>query len=107
MEAEGELAELVTLAQSHDYRDRVVAATGMARLAHLPAATTWLQKLLLDAEDTAVTEAAARALIARGDEHGIRALVAALTEADDNQVDWIESGVGDALGESSQPGSRL
>ncbi|KRE60213.1 hypothetical protein [Nostocoides sp. Soil756] len=95
-----EIARFAALSTSGDYRDRVAAVVGLAQFAEVPAVRKQLQQLVLDPEDTAVTEAGARALMARVDEPGLRVLSAALQEADDNHADWIEAGIADALGES-------
>lgn len=99
---EGQVAHLVALAQSESYRDRAAAATRLTRLADVPTAQAWLHRLVLDDEDTAVTEAAARALAARGDELALRVLAGAMSQADDNQLDWIAEGVQEALARSAE-----
>lgn len=99
-DASDEMARLAQLATSRDYRDRVAAVVGLANFAHRQEAGRQLRQLVLDTENTAVTEAGARALMARGDEPGLRVLSDALEEADDNQIDWIEAGIADSLGES-------
>ncbi|POX56905.1 hypothetical protein C3489_02630 [Streptomyces sp. Ru71] len=53
--------------------------------------------MLLDAEDTAVTRRTAHALTRAGGVAAARLLSVAVTEADDNQADWIRTGVQDAL----------
>lgn len=94
--------ELQVLATSEDYQDRRRAAVGLARSADQPAAGVLLCGLVLDAEDTAVTLAASTALMERGDRAGLGILAAALATADDQQGNWIEAGIADALGESDE-----
>ncbi|GGT78886.1 hypothetical protein GCM10010207_88240 [Streptomyces atratus] len=53
--------------------------------------------LLLDAEDTAVTRQTAEALTRVGTVPAIRLIALAVAEADDNQADWLQTGVHDAL----------
>ncbi|QDY81395.1 hypothetical protein FQU76_29910 [Streptomyces qinzhouensis] len=61
--------------------------------------------LLLDAEDTAVTRQTAEALARVGTVAAIRLIALAVAEADDNQADWLQTGVYDALaGPDRAPG---
>ncbi|MET7350905.1 hypothetical protein [Streptomyces mirabilis] len=53
--------------------------------------------LLLDVEDTAVTRQTAEALARVGTVAAIRLIALAVAEADDNQADWLQTGVCDAL----------
>lgn len=53
--------------------------------------------LLLDVEDTAVTRQTAEALAWAGTVAAIRLIALAVAEADDNQADWLQIGVHDAL----------
>ncbi|MGW8326815.1 hypothetical protein ACWGLE_02770 [Streptomyces sp. NPDC055897] len=53
--------------------------------------------LLLEADDTAVTRQTAEALTRVGTVAAIRLIALAVAEADDNQADWIQTGVQDAL----------
>lgn len=53
--------------------------------------------LLLDVEDTAVTRRTAEALTQVGTVAAIRLVALAVAEADDNQSDWLQTGVHDAL----------
>ncbi|MFD6288590.1 hypothetical protein [Streptomyces sp. NPDC060205] len=53
--------------------------------------------LLLDAEDTAVIRQTAEALTRVGTVAAMRLVALAVAEADDNQADWLQSGVHDAL----------
>lgn len=94
--------QLQVLATSEDYKDRRRAAVGLARLADEPAAGALLRELVLDAEDTAVTLAATAAVMGRGDRAGLGILAAALATADDQQRNWIEAGIAEALGESEE-----
>lgn len=53
--------------------------------------------LLLDVEDTAVTRQTAEALARVGTVAAVRLIALAVAEADDNQADWLQTGVYDAL----------
>lgn len=61
--------------------------------------------LLLDVEDTAVTRQTAEALARVGTVAAIRLIALAVAEADDNQAEWLQTGVHDALvGPGGVPG---
>lgn len=53
--------------------------------------------LLLDVEDTAVTRQTAKALARVGTVAAVRLIALAVAKADDNQADWMQTGVHDAL----------
>lgn len=53
-------------------------------------------RLLLDAEDTAVTRRTAEALARTGTTAAVRLIALAVVEADDNRADWLQTGVHDA-----------
>ncbi|KUH36315.1 MULTISPECIES: hypothetical protein [Streptomyces] len=53
--------------------------------------------LLLDVEDTAVTRETAEALAKVGTVAAVRLIALAVAEADDNQADWLQTGVHDVL----------
>jgi hypothetical protein len=58
-----------------------------------------------DGEDTAVTRQTAQALARVGTVAAVRLVALALAEADDNQADWLETGVREALaGPDGVPG---
>ncbi len=56
-----------------------------------------LVRLLLDAEDTAVTRQTAEALARIGTVAAVRLIALAVVEADGYQADWLQTGVHDAL----------
>ncbi|UDM04900.1 HEAT repeat domain-containing protein [Streptomyces longhuiensis] len=90
---------------SPSWSQRVRAGRDLASLAHVPEAAEALVGLLLDVEDTAVTRQTAEALARVGTTASVRLLALAVAEADDNQADWLETGVHDALvGPDSAPG---
>ncbi|MGW5235275.1 hypothetical protein ACWEQU_23985 [Streptomyces nodosus] len=53
--------------------------------------------LLLDIGDTAVPRQTAEALARVGTVAALRLIALAVAEADDNQADWLQTGVHDAL----------
>lgn len=53
--------------------------------------------LLLDVEDTAVTRRTAEALARVGTVAAMRLIALAVAAADDNQANWLQTGVHDAL----------
>ncbi|MYT68209.1 hypothetical protein K377_06005 [Streptomyces sp. PsTaAH-137] len=53
--------------------------------------------LLLDVEDTAVTRQTAEALARVGTVAAVRLIALAVAEADDQQADWLQTGLNDAL----------
>ncbi|WP_392972742.1 hypothetical protein [Streptomyces sp. LN245] len=59
--------------------------------------------LLPDVEDTAVTRQTAETLARVGTVAAIRLIALAVAEADDNQADWLQTGVHDALVGGSVP----
>ncbi|GHF38407.1 hypothetical protein [Streptomyces griseosporeus] len=96
---EAALAEATSSSWTH----RVRAGQDLARFAEVPEAAEALLGLLLDAEDTAVTRQTAEALTRVGTVAAVRLIALAISEADDNQADWLQTGVRDAVVE---PGHR-
>ena len=90
-------------ARSSSWSQRVRAGRDLARFAEVPDAAEALLGLLLDAEDTAVTRQTAEALTRVGTVAAVRLIALAVAEADDNQADWLQTGVHDAFVE---PGRR-
>nr|WP_279577650.1 HEAT repeat domain-containing protein [Streptomyces cyanogenus] len=84
-------------ASSPSWRQRVRAGRELASYADVPEAAEALVGLLLDVEDTAVTRQTAHALARVGTVAAVRLVALAVAEADDNQADWLQSGVHDAL----------
>ncbi|GHI84599.1 HEAT repeat domain-containing protein [Streptomyces xanthophaeus] len=84
-------------ASSPSRSDRERAGSELAPFADVPAAAGALADLLLDAEDTAVTRRTAQALAQVGTVAAVRLIARALGGADDNQVNWLQTGVHDAL----------
>ncbi|MFE1928744.1 hypothetical protein ACFW91_40135 [Streptomyces asoensis] len=90
---EAALAEV----SSPSWTQRVRAGRDLASFADVSEAAEALVELLLDAEDTAVTRQTAEALTRVGTVTAMRLIALAVAEADDNQADWLQTGVHDAL----------
>ncbi|WP_445397324.1 HEAT repeat domain-containing protein [Streptomyces sp. LE64] len=84
-------------ASSPSWTQRVRAGRELASFADVPEAAEVLVGLLLDVEDTAVTRQTAEALARTGTVAAMRLIALAVAGADDNQADWLETGVHDAL----------
>ncbi|MFE1823260.1 hypothetical protein ACFRMO_02890 [Streptomyces anulatus] len=84
-------------ASSPSWTQRVRAGRDLASFADVPEAAEMLVGLLLDVEDTAVTRQTAEVLARVGTVAAIRLIALAFAEADDNQADWLQTGVHDAL----------
>ncbi|MFF9853856.1 hypothetical protein [Streptomyces litmocidini] len=79
---------------------RARAGRDLASFAEVPEAAEALLGLLLDAEDTAVARQTAEALAWVGMVAAVRLIALAIAEVDDNQADWLQAGVHDALVDS-------
>ena len=89
---------LARLSESSDYRDRAVAGIGLASFAGLAAADDALRRLVLDPEDTHVTSETTFSLARFADrDAGLAVVASAFHSADEDQANWIESGLEDAL----------
>lgn len=84
-------------ASSPSWTQRVRAGRDLAAFADVSEAAEALVRLLLDVEDTAVTRQTAEALTRVGTVAATRLVALAVAEADDNQADWLQTGVHDAL----------
>jgi len=84
-------------AGSPSWSRRARAGRDLASFADVPEAAEALARLLLDAEDTAVTRQMAEALTRVGTVAAVRLIARAVAEADDNHADWLQTGVQDAL----------
>ncbi|MFD7917159.1 hypothetical protein ACFV30_41900 [Streptomyces sp. NPDC059752] len=91
------LEDALAEASSPSWTQRVHAGRDLASFADVPEAAETLVGLLLDVEDTAVTRQTAEALARVGTVAAIRLIALAVAEADDNQADWLQTGVHDAL----------
>jgi len=84
-------------ASSPSWTQRVRAGRDLALFADVPEAAEALVGMLLDVEDTAVTRQTAESLARVGTVAAVRLIALAVAEADDNQADWLQTGVHDAL----------
>ncbi|MEU2120140.1 hypothetical protein ABZ567_31920 [Streptomyces sp. NPDC016459] len=84
-------------ASSPSWAQRVRAGRDLASFVDVPEAAEVLVGLLLDVEDTAVTRETAEALARVGTVAAVRLIALAVAEADNNQADWLQTGVHDAL----------
>ncbi|MFJ9596683.1 hypothetical protein ACIRS3_28530 [Streptomyces virginiae] len=84
-------------ASSPSWMQRVRAGCDLASFADVPEAADALVGLLLDVEDTAVTRQTAEALARVGTVAAVRLIALAVAEANDDQADWLQTGVHDAL----------
>ncbi|UBI35710.1 MULTISPECIES: hypothetical protein [Streptomyces] len=84
-------------ASARTWAERARAGCALAPVADVPQAAEALLRLLLDAEDTAVTRRVAEALTRAGTAAAVRLVALALEEAGDSQADWLQTGVDDAL----------
>ena len=77
-------------AESESYAQRAAAGRQLAQWADCKEVAPVLDRLLLDAHDTAVTKETARALLERRDLIGLRFVLAALSRAQElSTADWI------------------
>ncbi|MFK0096659.1 HEAT repeat domain-containing protein [Streptomyces sp. NPDC091040] len=83
-------------ASSPSWEGRARAGRDLAAFAEVPEVAGALVRLLLDAEDTAVTRRTAEALARVGSVAAVRVLARAVAGADEGQADWLETGVLDA-----------
>ncbi|MEU1778014.1 MULTISPECIES: hypothetical protein [Streptomyces] len=83
---------LGALARSADYRDRADAGHALTAFAELPEAHGPLLELMLDPDDTYATRVTAGAVLRRRDRLDLPAVASALTVADPNHGDWIQTG---------------
>ncbi|MFE6937422.1 HEAT repeat domain-containing protein [Streptomyces sp. NPDC057699] len=84
-------------ASSPSWSQRVRAGRDLASFADVPDAAEALVGLLLDVEDTAVTRQTAEALAQVGTPAAVRLIALAVARADDSHVEWMRTGVHDAL----------
>ncbi|MDX2976813.1 HEAT repeat domain-containing protein [Streptomyces microflavus] len=91
------LAATLSEASSRTWTRRVRAGRDLASSADVAEAAEALARLLLDVDDTAVTRQTAEALTRVGTVAAMKLIARAITEADDNRADWLQTGVHDAL----------
>ncbi|MET7487929.1 HEAT repeat domain-containing protein [Streptomyces sp. NPDC005538] len=90
------LAAALAEASSASWTRRARAGRDLAAFADVPEAADVLVGLLLDPEDTAVIRQTAEALARVGTAAAAQLIALAAARADDNQADWLHTGVQDA-----------
>ncbi|MFJ9737496.1 hypothetical protein [Streptomyces sp. NPDC101166] len=98
-----ELNAALARATSPSWPQRARAGRDLAAFVDVPEVAEAVLGLLLDAEDTAVTRQTAETLARVGTAAAMRLIASAVAEADDNQADWIRTGVHDALADGAPP----
>lgn len=86
---DSQLAAALAAATSPEWTARVQSAQQLAAAAGQPGIAQALLTLLLDAHDTAVTDATCHALLNSGDIHAIRLIAQAVAIADDEHLDHL------------------
>ncbi|MFD5764799.1 hypothetical protein ACFWIN_03105 [Streptomyces sp. NPDC127049] len=94
---EAELQAALDEASSPEWARRARAGRDLAAFADVPEAAEVLARLLMDADDTAVTRWTAEALAGVGTVDAVRLVARAIAEADCLRADWLETGVHDML----------
>ncbi|CAL9619225.1 hypothetical protein SUDANB99_05780 [Streptomyces sp. enrichment culture] len=94
-------------ARSPSWAVRAAAGRRLAVAAREPGVAPVLHRLLLDDQDTAVTQETAEALLERWDVHGLRLVLAALAVADDDTGDHIDSALHNICHQSREDEARL
>ncbi|MEU3606280.1 hypothetical protein AB0E83_12615 [Streptomyces sp. NPDC035033] len=103
----GELNPLLQEAASASWSVRAAAGRRLAAFAEVPEAAEALRRLLLDDRDTFVTQETAEALLARRDVLGLRMVLAAFADADDDTADHLDDALLGVRGGSEEDGRRL
>ncbi|MEI8407442.1 MULTISPECIES: hypothetical protein [unclassified Kribbella] len=101
-----DIDELLLLARSEGWADRVRAGEGLSAHVGQAKADAVLQELLLDAKDTAVIAGIADALLARGDLAAWRVFAAAWSLAGPAEADHLSGSLSGALFEASLDSSK-
>ncbi len=93
---------LVGLSLSPEWRDRADAGIALAQFVELEQAAEALRRLVLDPQDTGVTDSTVESLVRRGDAVSLRIVAGALLSAElseeDSTFEWIESGIAKGFG---------
>ncbi|MEV4639210.1 hypothetical protein AB0J80_17830 [Actinoplanes sp. NPDC049548] len=103
MQPPTDLAAAISAASSPDWRARAQAGQDLARHADRDDVADRLLALLLDAQDTAVTDATAGAVLQRGDVTGVRLLARAVAAADDEHLDHLSAAIAEHVHTVAQP----
>ncbi|MFD4761059.1 hypothetical protein ACFWOJ_19880 [Streptomyces sp. NPDC058439] len=106
-EIDNELSSAVQDARSASWSVRAAAGRRLASAAEDARVADVLHRLLLDGQDTAVTQETAEALLERWDVCGLRMVLAALTSADDETGDQLDAAINDVCCQSEEGLTRL
>ncbi|WP_149185099.1 hypothetical protein [Streptomyces sp. TRM49041] len=106
-EIDDELRSALHDADSASWSARAAAGRRLASAAEVAVVAAVLHRLLLDGQDTAVTQEAAEALLERWDICGLRMVLAALTSADDDTGDHLCMAVDNVCCQSEEDLKRL
>ncbi|MFI7600971.1 hypothetical protein [Actinoplanes sp. NPDC049681] len=93
MQSPTDLAATIAAASSPDWTARARAGQELALHADRRDGADLLLALLLDALDTAVTDATARAVLEHGDVDGLRLFARAVAAGDDEHLDHLHAAV--------------
>ncbi len=85
------MAKLRQAANSADFRERAIAGEHLVMYADDASAAQLLLRLLLDAENTFVTEKTSQALIARGDLAALRVYAQGYLNAESDSIEFFEN----------------
>ncbi|MFI0805701.1 hypothetical protein [Streptomyces echinatus] len=102
-----ELRSALRDADSASWSTRASAGRRLAGAAEVTGVAPVLNRLLLDGQDTAVTQETAQALLERWDVRGLRLVLAALTVADADTGDHLCMAVDDVCLRSEEDLERL
>ncbi|MFD7447173.1 hypothetical protein [Streptomyces sp. NPDC059909] len=94
-------------ARSPSWSVRAAAGRYLAGAAEDAEVAAVLHRLLLDGQDTAVTQETAEALLERGDVCGLRMVLAALTRADDDAGDHLDAAINNVYCQSDEGLAQL
>ncbi|MFB7744014.1 hypothetical protein [Streptomyces sp. NPDC056132] len=102
-----ELSPAVAAARSPSWSVRAAAGRRLAGAAEDAEIARVLQRLLLDGQDTAVTQETAEALLERWDVRGLRMVLAAFSSADDETGDHLDVAINNICCQSEEGFTRL
>ncbi|MET9427010.1 MULTISPECIES: hypothetical protein [unclassified Streptomyces] len=94
-------------ARSPSWSARAEAGRRLAGAAEDAEVAAVLHRLLLDGQDTAVTQETAEALLERGDVLGLRMVLCALASADDDTGDHLDAALTNVCCQSDEGLARL
>ncbi|WP_406859170.1 hypothetical protein ABZO31_02400 [Streptomyces sp. HUAS MG47] len=102
-----ELTPFLQGSTSPSWSVRAASGRSLAPFAEIPEVAEVLHRLLLDGRDTIVTHETAEALLERWDVLGLRMVLVALADADDDTGDQLDDAIHDVCCQSKEDGVRL